>query len=139
MIEQEEPIEVREAKIRAEIGDDWRNYMNNFWNNTKPDGYPRRNSQEMGRWNVKNKDQDPEGDHSVMYLEQSDEEFFATIDKVIDEMDKDGEIRKILNLLKPPYKNLGKIEVLEEKLNQKLLPVFIRLKAMGYTWGELSG
>lgn len=124
--------------------DKWPGFLNNFYTRVIPAENEqittlRENLQEAGLWHMKHKDYIKElKDHSGLWLNQTPEEFFKTIDKVIEELDTDGKIKTAIRKY-CDAKSYDERGVAQDNLEEKLIPVFARLVARGYTMHELRG
>src|SRR3989344_2444976 len=141
MAETEQPLEAREAAIAQELKtemektpDAVHSKLGNFWMNVLPAeegeisfrGAP----ELLGQ--LDQKPQNP-AQFSDLRNSQTYREFFAVIDATRAEFDKHREVElevKNLKLLKSEH--LGDRDVLVRKLNEKLMPIYIRLRALGY-------
>jgi len=129
-----------ENSIKAEES----HFLNNFYMRVLPENNNRwitmrDKEKKSGCWDKKQRDtiEHPE-EHSDLWLNQKPKEFFETIDRVIEELDTDGEIKRTIDKLcnVSDYKERGEVQ---DALEEKLIPVFERLTAMGYTRNELTG
>ncbi|MFA5954664.1 MAG: hypothetical protein WC817_03965 [Patescibacteria group bacterium] len=122
-------------------------FMNNFFMDFIPEGheYWRSRRQEYkkdGLWNTTFREQigartDYLKGHSDLKLDQTTEEFYRTIDEVVAELDTNGEIRQAID----KFCGVGDFEIrsiTQDELEEKLIPVFARLIAMGYSRHDLS-
>jgi len=133
-------------RLRKENYDEWLGFLNNFWAEVLPEDNrlftsPRKGFKSLGWWDKKLKDVLPEdrvrsGDYSELRLNQTGEEFYKTIDRVIVEVDPTGEIQKSIDKL-CNVTNVQERQEAQDELEEKLLPVFARLVAMGYSRIEL--
>lgn len=143
-LELEQSIIARGKKLLKEEPRKWPGFLNNFHMQVLPENNERwrtkrEQARRLGYWDKKHIDiTDHPKEHSKLWLDQTSREFFETIDKVIDELDTNGEIKKAINNFCNLRNYKEKDKALDE-LDEKLIPVFARLVAMGYTMHELRG
>ena len=131
-------------RLKAENLDGWRGFLNNFWAQVIPEDNRlfrtyREGARNLGHWDKKLRDvisEESAKQHSELRLSQTGQEFYDTIDRVISEIDVTGEIRQAIKKL-CNVQNVQERELAQEELEEKIIPVFARLVAMGYCMGEL--
>jgi hypothetical protein len=143
-LELEQSIIAKGKNLLKEEPDKWPGFLNNFHMYILPEENKRwqtkrKQAKYLGYWDKKNKEttDNPEK-HSTLWLSQTSKEFFETIDSVITELDTDGEIKKVID----DFCNVTSYNervLAQNKLDEKLIPIFARLVAMGYTMRELRG
>jgi hypothetical protein len=122
------------------------NFLNNFRQDVLPEDQGRwfsgRDKEKyLGGWDKKLHDvASPERAkaHSELRLSQTGREFYATIDQVIAELDTDGLLRKAIDRY-CRIQTFDERGPLEDELEERLIPIFARLVAMGYSCAELRG
>jgi hypothetical protein len=143
-LELEQSIIARGKKLLKEEPDKWPGFLNNFHMFVLPEENKRwrtkrEQARNLGYWDKKNKEttDNPEK-HSALWLNQTSKEFFETIDGVITELDTDGEIKQVIEEF-CNVTNYNERVLAQNKLDEKIIPIFARLVAMGYTMRELRG
>ncbi|MCX6762050.1 MAG: hypothetical protein NTY33_04425 [Candidatus Moranbacteria bacterium] len=143
-LELEQSIIASGEKLLKEDPAKWPGFLNNFHMFVLPEENKRwrtkrEQARKLGYWDKKNKEttDNPEK-HSALWLEQTSEEFFETIDRVIAELDTDGEIKQAIDRF-CNVTNYNERVLAQNKLDEKLILIFARLVAMGYTMRELRG
>lgn len=138
----EQSIIAEGERLLKENPAEWPGFLNNFYRQVLPEGSAlwktsRKRDKESDNWNKKHRDiiEYTQG-HSSLWLNQTPREFFETIDKVTKELDVDGEIRRAIDKL-CEVTNYQERQIAQEEFEKKLIPIFARLVAMGYTRQEL--
>jgi len=148
MTEQEQPLEIREAAIQAELKkaleenpDALHAHLNNTWLNVAPAGEGEISFRAapvlMELMDLKPAEHFSAAtltDLSELRKSQTNREFFQTLDAVREELDKTGEILEGIQEIKG-FDSSGKTitrQDLIKAINKKLLPIYIRLRALGY-------
>lgn len=132
-------------RLKRENPEKWLGFLNNFWTIVLPEKNeifitPREGSKKLGWWDKKREEvllDENKKKHSKLRLGQTDQEFYETIDRVIAEVDINGEIRSAIQKL-CDTENYNKRGEVQDILEEKLIPVFARLVAMGYSKLELT-
>lgn len=143
-LELEQSIIARGKTLLKEDPAKWPGFLNNFHMYVLPEENKRwqtkrKQAKYLGYWDKKNKEttDNPEK-HSALWLNQTSKEFFETIDGVITELDTDGEIKQAIDEF-CNVTNYNERVLAQNKLEEKLILIFARLVAMGYTMRELRG
>jgi hypothetical protein len=164
--DQETPLEVREAAVREEVekeireqGQNWTSYINNFHLRlTDEEGSSRWNYDHLGLMDKKPDEASPGSATSYSAKRQNEtfRDFFKTIDEVRAQIDPDGNILQLMADAREAKEIFNKhaakkdididefkqdLESLKDKLrklNQALIPLYIRLRALGYGHKELT-
>jgi hypothetical protein len=140
MSEQEEPFEIREARIAEEVRkkleenpDALHAELGNMWMNLLPpegEELTSRNANViLGRTDTK----PTEDKYSALRRSQTHGEFFKVVDSIVSDFDKDGQIAEEIRQIKnAPKKDGFSLTQAVRKVNTKLLPIYTRLRAKGY-------
>lgn len=131
-------------KLRREDPEKWQGYLNNFWAQVIPEDNRlfrtyREKERRLGYWDKKLREvvsEEGAKQHSELRLSQTGQEFYETIDRVISEIDTNGEIREAITRL-CNVQNANERGKAQDELEEKIIPVFARLVAMGYSMEEL--
>lgn len=131
-------------RIRKEQPELWPGFLNNFWGVVLPEDNGkfisyREKEKYIGQWDKKLKEviiPSEQSRYSELRLNQTSEEFYATIDAVIDEVDPNRKIRQLFDELKNVTR-MEQRETWQKNLEELILPVYARLIAMGYKPEEL--
>lgn len=147
----EDPVSIEQSIIaegrrllKEDPKGEWMGFLNNFYHYVLPENNdkwmtPRSKIKKIGCWDEKNRDRlEDISNHSEVWLNQTPKEFFETIDRIIAELDTDGEIMEAIARF-CNVSNYGERAEAQSKLEEKLIPVFARLVATGYTMRELRG
>ncbi len=147
MSEQEQPLEVREAALNEQLKAEMEqnpqavhSRLGNLWMNVIPaEGEEisfRGAPVLLGRLDMKPADYlKPEelSQHSELRKKQTYKEFFAVLDSSREKFDRHHEIELgVKNLKLLQTSSPSELGQMVEKLNEKLIPVYAHLKAMGY-------
>lgn len=141
----EQAIIAEGTRLLNEESDKWPGFLNNFYTNVLPEENSRwrtrrQTAKDIGWWGKKNRETtDSIEGHSDVWLNQTPEEYFQTIDQVISKLDTDGAIRLSINRYCNAT-NYSESAKAQDELERRLIPVFARLVArIGYTRYELTG
>ena len=133
--------------VKEKKGENWYSYFNNLWLRLPDDtpyfGNYRKASIEGGKWNRKRSEYLKDDEfyneemqmHSALRNNQTDEEFFQTIDHKIKELGiSEDKIQELVNQLKSGLPRRAMIE-----LYTMLETLYVELRVLGYNHQDLVG
>jgi hypothetical protein len=136
--------EIKEAKEKK--GKDWTWLLNNFHlylpNEKSGKGYYEQSSADLDWLDKKPSEYDAEAqdDYSAIRYDQTDRDFFKTIDEVIDRLQIDRrKLQSLMDLLSEPYNdNPDRWGQAFDELIELYIPVYAELRSMGYDNRDLT-